>query len=101
MNYEEGTTEPGKAFVTLAQAMSSAPEVATAVREFLTERVWADRPVQGDEAKTARTSALVSSQLLGPPGRATWAGRSRWPSGSRSQVAAWIGPTIEAYITAA
>jgi AcrR family transcriptional regulator len=97
--WEEGAAEPGKSFVTLTQAVSSAPEVARAVREFLTERVWARVPA-GDGGQTAaRTTALVSAQLLG----AAWARyvirMEPFASASRSEVAAWIGPTIEAYIT--
>ena len=97
--WEEGAAEPGKSFVTLTQAVSSAPEVAWAVREFLTERVWANVPGTGDDETTARTTALVSSQLLG----AAWAryviGMEPFASATRAEVAAWIGPTIEAYIT--
>jgi AcrR family transcriptional regulator len=96
--WEEGEVEPGKPFVTLTQAVSSSPEVARAVREFITERVWARVPGSGGEA-VARTTALVSSQLLG----AAWARyvvrMEPFASASRSEVAAWIGPTIEAYIT--
>jgi AcrR family transcriptional regulator len=96
--WEEGEAEPGKPFVTLTQAVSSSPEVARAVREFVTERVWARVPASGSEV-AARTTALVSSQLLG----AAWARyvirMEPFASASRSEVAAWIGPTIEAYIT--
>jgi len=96
--WEEGEAETGKPFVTLTQAVSSSPEVARAVREFLTERVWARVP-DGGSAAAARTTALVSSQLLG----AAWARyvirMEPFASASRSEVAAWIGPTIEAYIT--
>jgi AcrR family transcriptional regulator len=96
--WEEGDAEIGKPFVTLTQAVSSSPEVARAVREFVTERVWARVPASGSDA-AARTTALVSSQLLG----AAWARyvirMEPFASASRSEVAAWIGPTIEAYIT--
>jgi AcrR family transcriptional regulator len=34
--WEEGVAEPGQPFITLAQAMTTSPEVATAVRQFLT-----------------------------------------------------------------
>ncbi len=99
--WEEGAAEPGKSFVTLTQAVSSAPEVARAVREFLTERVWARVPGGNGAggAVPARATALVSSQLLG----AAWAryviGMEPFASATRAEVAAWIGPTIEAYIT--
>jgi AcrR family transcriptional regulator len=96
--WEHDPDDPGRAFVTLTQAVSSAPEVARAVREFLTERVWARVPAGNGEA-AARTTALVSSTLLG----AAWARyvirMEPFASATRAEVAAWIGPTIEAYIT--
>jgi AcrR family transcriptional regulator len=96
--WEQGAAEPGGSFVTLTQAVSSAPGVARAVREFLTERVWSRVPAGNGEA-AARTTALVSSTLLG----AAWARyvirMEPFASATRAEVAAWIGPTIEAYIT--
>jgi AcrR family transcriptional regulator len=99
--WEEGSTEPGKSFVTLAQAVSSSPEIARAVREFLTERVWAHRPSGNgaDEEMMARTAALVSSQLVGTAWARYVIRMEPFASARRSDVAAWIGPTIEAYIT--
>jgi len=96
--WEEGTSEPGKSFVTLVQAVSSAPEVARAVREFLTDRVWA-RVRTGDGEPAARVTALVSSQLLGVAWARYVIRMEPLASASRSEVAAWTGPTIEAYIT--
>jgi AcrR family transcriptional regulator len=96
--WEEGPTEPGKSFVTLVQAVSSAPEVARAVHEFLTERVWA-RVRTGDGEAVARATSLVSSQLLGVAWARYVIRMEPLASASRSEVAAWIGPTIEAYIT--
>jgi AcrR family transcriptional regulator len=95
--WEEGTEEPGKPFVTLTQAVSSSPEVARAVREFVTERVWARVPGSGESV--ARTTALVSSQLLGTAWARYVIRMEPLASASRSEVAAWIGPTIEAYIS--
>ena len=96
--WEQDPDDPGRSFVTLVQAVSSAPEVARALREFLTERVWAHRR-QGDAAAAARTAALVSSQLLGTAWARYVIRLEPFASASRSQVAAWVGPTIEAYIT--
>lgn len=96
--WEEGTSETGKSFVTLVQAVSTAPEVARAVREFLTERVWA-RVQTGDGESAARATALVSSQLLGVAWARYVIQMEPLASASRPEVAAWIGPTIEAYIT--
>lgn len=95
--WEEDAAEPGKPFVTLTQAVSSAPEVARAVREFLTERVWAR--VRDGDCETDRATALVSSQLLGVAWARYVIRMEPLASASTSEVAAWIGPTIEAYIT--
>jgi AcrR family transcriptional regulator len=96
--WEDGAAEPGKPFVTLTQAMSSSPEVATAVREFLTERVWANTPAPADEETQAKV-ALVSAQLLGLAWARYVVRMEPIASTPRAQVAAWAGPTIEAYIT--
>jgi AcrR family transcriptional regulator len=96
--WEDGVAEPGGPFVTLAQAMASSPEVATAVRQFLTERVWARVPGAEDEGTRART-ALVSAQLLGLAWARYVVRMEPLASASRAQVAGWAGPTIEAYIT--
>lgn len=96
--WEEGVAEPGQPFVTLAQAMAASPEVATAVRQFLTERVWARVPAAEDEGTKART-ALVSAHLLGLAWARYVVRMEPLASASRAQVADWAGPTIEAYIT--
>jgi AcrR family transcriptional regulator len=96
--WEHDPADPGRSFVTLVQAVSSAPEVARALREFLTERVWAYGR-RGGTAAAARTAALVSSQLLGTAWARYVIRLEPFASASRSQVAAWVGPTIEAYIT--
>lgn len=96
--WEDDPADPGRSFVTLVQAVSSAPEAARALREFLTERVWAHRR-QAGTAAAARTAALVSSQLLGTAWARYVIRMEPFASASRSQVAAWVGPTIQAYIT--
>jgi len=95
--WEEGAAEPGRAFVTLTQAVSSSPEVARAVREFLTERVWANRPGSADE-ETMKTTALVSSQLLGVAWARYVIRMEPLATAPRAQVAAWVGPAIEGYL---
>lgn len=96
--WEQGPDEHGRAFVTLTQAVSSSPEAARALREFLTERVWAHRP-GGDTPESMRVAALVSSQLLGVAWARYVVRMEPIASASRSEVARWIGPTIDAYIT--
>ena len=78
-------------FVTLAQAMAASPEVATAVREFLTERVWARVPAAEDEGKRARI-APGSAQLLGLAWARDIVRMEPLASASRAQVASWACP---------
>jgi AcrR family transcriptional regulator len=96
--WEDGTGEPGQPFVTLTQAMSSSPQVATAVREFLTERVWGNVPA-ADATETRARTALVSAHLLGLAWARYVVRMEPLASAPRAQVAAWAGPAIEAYIT--
>jgi len=95
--WEEGQAEPGRSFITLTQAVSASPEVARAVREFLTERVWANRAGGGEEA-SMRTAALVSSQLLGLAWTRYVVRMEPLASMPRADVAALAGPTIDRYI---
>lgn len=97
--WEECQPEPGRSFVTLTQAVSTSPEVARALREFLTERVWANRPGAGRPA-AMRTTALVSSQLLGVAWARYVVRMEPLASMPRADVAAWIGPAIDRYIAA-
>lgn len=97
--WEEGQGEPGRAFVTLTQAVSSSPEVARALREFLTERVWANRP-GGSRESNMRTAALVSSQLLGIAWSRYVVRIEPLASMPRAEVAALTGPAIDRYIAA-
>jgi AcrR family transcriptional regulator len=98
--WEQDPSEPGQSFITMTQAVSSAPDVARALREFLTERVWSRGPRDGTSS-ASRATALVSSQLLG----VAWARYvmriEPLASASRAEVAAWVGPTIDGYMAAA
>jgi AcrR family transcriptional regulator len=54
--------EAGKAFVNMVQAISSSPEAARSLREFLWDRIWG--PLAEDELARWRT-ATISSLLMG------------------------------------
>lgn len=95
--WEPAGQTPGASFVTLTQAVSSAPEAARALREFLTERVWANRP-DGMSPESMRVVSLVSSQLLGLAWTRYIVRMEPIASASRHEVARWVGPSIEATI---
>jgi AcrR family transcriptional regulator len=91
--WESGPGEPGRSFVTMIQAMSSSPEAARSLREFLVDRVWARLAEQDEEARWR--VAMVSSQLIG-------LGWSRYvvraeplASAPRHEVAERVAPMLE------
>jgi AcrR family transcriptional regulator len=68
--WEADPREPGQSFVTLAQAVSSSPEVARSLREFLSERIWAGRQDTSAEMALKRRCAVAFQRHFGAAGRA-------------------------------
>ncbi len=91
--WEADPDHPGQAFVSLAQAVSSAPEIARGLREFLGERIWAGRQDRSPDAQW-RFNA-ISSQLVGLAWSRYIIQLEPLASASREEVAARIGPVIE------
>jgi hypothetical protein len=99
--WETDLERPGQSFVALAQAMSAAPEVARCLREFLTERVWSDSPVEADPDTQQRTHALICTQLLGTAWTRYILRIEPLASASREEVAAQVGPIIDGLMAGA
>jgi AcrR family transcriptional regulator len=91
--WEADPREPGQSFVTLAQAVSSSPEVARSLREFLSERIWAGR--QDTSADAQWRFNAISAQLVGLAWSRYLVRLEPLASASRQEVAARIGPMIE------
>src|SRR5580658_8167419 len=91
--WESGPGEPGRSFITLAQAVSSAPEVARSIREFLGDRIWAGREESGVDGLW-RWNA-ISAQLVGLAWSRYIIRLEPLASASRHEVAARFGPAIE------
>ncbi len=91
--WEADPKEPGQSFVTLAQAVSSSPEVARSLREFLSERIWAGR--QDTSADAQWRFNAISAQLVGLAWSRYLVRLEPLASASRQEVAARIGPLIE------
>jgi AcrR family transcriptional regulator len=91
--WETGPGHPGQSFVNVVQAMSSSPQAARSVREFLVDRVWAQL-ADGDEAARWRT-ALISSQLVGLAWNRYIVGAEPLASASLQEVAEQAGPALE------
>jgi hypothetical protein len=79
--------------VNQVQAMSSSPEAARGLREFLMERVWAQL-AEGDEAARWRTVA-VSSELVGLAWNRYIVRMEPLASASPREVAQRVGPALE------
>lgn len=91
--WEADPREPGQSFVTLAQAVSSSPEVARSLREFLSERIWAGR--QDTSADAQWRFNAISAQLVGLAWSRYIVRLEPLASAPRQEVAARIGPLIE------
>jgi AcrR family transcriptional regulator len=88
------TDEPtGRAFVNMVQAISSSPEAARGLREFLVDRVWA--PLAADRQAQWRTAA-ISSQLMGLAWSRYVMRAEPLASASLQEVAERLGPVLEA-----
>ena len=93
----EGT---GSSFASIAGAMATAPVVAGAMREFLTERVWQLIPLlEGDdEAAHQLRLGMVSTQLTG---LAFTRYLTRIPpisTATPAEIGRWAGPTLDRYM---
>jgi AcrR family transcriptional regulator len=91
--WESGPGRPGQSFVNLVQAMSSSPEAARSLREFLMERVWTQL-ADADEAIRWRT-VLVSSELMGLAWSRYIVRMEPLASASLEEVAERAGPALE------
>ena len=84
--------EPGHAFVNMVQAISSSPEAARSLREFLADRIWA--PLAENEQARWRT-AVISSQLMGLAWNRYVMRAEPLASATLPDVAERVGPALE------
>jgi AcrR family transcriptional regulator len=92
--WEADPEHPGQTFVTMAQAVSSSPDAARSIKEFLTERVWAG--IGGESEAAGWRRSMVSSQLMGMAWSRYILRVEPLASASPSEVAAQVGPFLEA-----
>jgi AcrR family transcriptional regulator len=88
----EGAQGTGTDFVSLVQAISSSPEAARSLREFLSNRVWDS--LAENEAARWRT-VMVSSQLLGLAWTRYVVRAEPLASAPLPEVAERVGPVLE------
>jgi AcrR family transcriptional regulator len=90
--WETAPEDPGRAFVTMVQAITSSPEAARSLNEFLTDRIWA--PLAEDEEARWRT-AVISSQLMGLAWNRYVMRAEPLASATLQDVADRVGPVLE------
>ena len=93
----EGT---GSSFVSCMAAMAASTNVADAMREFISERVWSVLPHnEGEsEALKRRRTSMASSQLMGLAFARYLLRVPPMSSASPKQIARWVGPTLDRYV---
>jgi len=91
--WETGPGKPGQSFVTMVQAMSSSPEAARSLREFLVDRVFAQLP-DADEAMRWRM-VTVSAELFGLAWNRYIVRAEPLASAPLAEVAERVAPAVE------
>jgi AcrR family transcriptional regulator len=94
----EGT---GSSFASCASAMAASRNVADAVREFVSERVWSGDPaVAGEPGQvTERRRALVASQLMGLAFTRYILRVPPLSTAAPERIGHWAGPTLDRYFS--
>jgi AcrR family transcriptional regulator len=92
----QSTQDAGTAFVNMVQAISSSPEAARSLREFLADRVWA--PLADSEQAQWRT-AVISSQLMGLAWNRYVMRAEPLASAPLRDVAERVGPVLESMMS--
>jgi AcrR family transcriptional regulator len=83
-------------FISVVQAICSSPDTARALREFLTERVWARPRHDGQPSGPHLRQSLVTSQLWGVAMARYVLGLEPLASATLDEVAKWYGPVLQA-----
>ncbi len=94
----EGT---GSSFASCVAGMAASTNVADAMREFVAERVWHDKPANPDESPSlvSQRRALVSSQLMGLAFTRYILRVPPVSTATPKVIGRWAGPTLDRYIS--
>jgi AcrR family transcriptional regulator len=85
-------------FAATAQAVSSSPEAAAGLREYLEDRVWSLTGSHLPPGERELRRALVASQLMGLAWTRYLLRLEPLASAPPDEVARWIGPTLDRYM---
>ena len=95
--WDEAEGPPGQAMRTVVEALASSEQTATAVREFLTDRVWGTPPLGADPAEWYRRRSLVTAQMMGVAWVRYLLRAEPLASATPEEIGAWVGPSIDRY----
>jgi AcrR family transcriptional regulator len=85
-------------FLSLVQVVSSSPEVAESLNQFLAARIWSRRASDPDDPEWLVRRSLVASQLAGMAFERYVLRLEPLASAPPAEVAKWVGPTIDRYL---
>ena len=97
--WEAGDGPGSASFVSVAQAVAASPQAASAIREFVADRIRLTVPADEDPALSRRRRALVSAQLFGIAWHRYVMQVEPLASATRAEVARWAGPAIDPYLS--
>jgi AcrR family transcriptional regulator len=88
-------------YVSLVQAVSSSPQAAVSLNQFLAERIWsrvARDPNDPEDPEWLVRRSLVASQLVGLAFERYVMCLEPLASAPPAEVARWVGPTLDRYL---
>jgi AcrR family transcriptional regulator len=99
--YWDVEPEEGRAssFLSLTQAISSSPQAAASIKEFLIDRVWSQAGRDPDDPEWLVRRSLIGSQLVGLGFQRYVLRLEPLASAPPAEVARWAGPTIDRYMS--
>lgn len=85
-------------YLSLVQAVSSSPQAAASLNQFLAERIWSRVVSDPDDPTWLVRRSLIASQLVGLGFERYVMRLEPLASAAPGEVARWIGPTIDRYM---
>jgi AcrR family transcriptional regulator len=95
---EEPPEGRANSFLSLVQAVSSSPQAAESLKQFLIDRIWSQVARDPNDADWLIRRALIGSQLLGLGFQRYILRLAPLDGADPAEVARWVGPTIDRYM---
>jgi AcrR family transcriptional regulator len=96
---EEPPEGRANSFLSLMQAVSSSTQAADSFKQFLVDRIWSQVARDPDDPEWLIRRSLISSQLVGLAFQRYVLRLEPLASAEPAEVAGWVGPTIDRYMS--